>query len=56
MSRIGKRSVAIPSGVTATIENGSLIVKVETQLRLMHLNPSYEFCAFNSLKCTKIAV
>ncbi|WP_137679560.1 50S ribosomal protein L6 [Aurantiacibacter suaedae] len=27
MSRIGKRSVAIPSGVTATIENGSLIVK-----------------------------
>ena len=27
MSRIGKRSVAIPSGVTATIENGSLNVK-----------------------------
>ncbi|RIV93436.1 50S ribosomal protein L6 [Aurantiacibacter xanthus] len=27
MSRIGKKPVAIPSGVTATIENGSLIVK-----------------------------
>ncbi|MXP14449.1 50S ribosomal protein L6 [Altererythrobacter confluentis] len=27
MSRIGKRSVAIPSGVTANIENGTLSVK-----------------------------
>jgi large subunit ribosomal protein L6 len=27
MSRIGKRPVAIPSGVTAQIENGTLIVK-----------------------------
>jgi large subunit ribosomal protein L6 len=27
MSRIGKRPVAIPAGVTADIENGSLIVK-----------------------------
>ena len=27
MSRIGKRPVAIPSGVTAAIENGTLSVK-----------------------------
>ena len=27
MSRIGKRAVAIPSGVTATIDNGTLTVK-----------------------------
>ncbi len=27
MSRIGKRAVAIPSGVTATIENGQIAVK-----------------------------
>ena len=27
MSRIGKRAVAIPSGVTATIENGTMTVK-----------------------------